>query len=248
MLTKEQLRKADFLTSILLLLFGLWVLVQAFHMPMRDTYGGVTNVWYVSPALFPLIVGTSLVLLSVTLLVHSIKTGGATEFLHSLKTTSRFGGAGGLRFFAILLAIGSFVYLFIPRIDFYLSIAIFLVYFIVAFYFDTDEALRKFTLLYSVIVAAFTLLTVSGLAVAMNGLFPYSMDVLALLSLIVLVVIARRLTGEDVELRRRYRISMAVAFATPTLLAPVFRYLLLVPLPREGGIIQLMHLVYYSIR
>ena len=32
-------------------------------MPMKDTWGGVQNVWFVSPALFPLFVGAMIMLL-----------------------------------------------------------------------------------------------------------------------------------------------------------------------------------------
>lgn len=53
---KKELRKADFITSILLLLFSVWVIMETLKMPMKDTFGGVQNVWYVSPALFPLII------------------------------------------------------------------------------------------------------------------------------------------------------------------------------------------------
>jgi len=56
MLEKEQLRKADIFSGLAIFLFGLFIVLMASEMPMKDSWGGVQNVWYVSPALFPLFV------------------------------------------------------------------------------------------------------------------------------------------------------------------------------------------------
>jgi hypothetical protein len=44
MMDKEKLRKADFFSGIIILLFGVWIVRQAFKMPMKDSWGGVQNV------------------------------------------------------------------------------------------------------------------------------------------------------------------------------------------------------------
>ena len=67
MMDKDKLRKADFFSGIIILLFGAWIVRQAFKMPMKDSYAGVQNVWYVSPALFPLLIGSILALLGLFL-------------------------------------------------------------------------------------------------------------------------------------------------------------------------------------
>ena len=54
MLEKEKLRKADIFSGLAIFLFGLFMVLMASEMPMKDSWGGVQNVWYVSPALFPL--------------------------------------------------------------------------------------------------------------------------------------------------------------------------------------------------
>ncbi|MFQ3621821.1 MAG: hypothetical protein SNJ78_12860, partial [Spirochaetales bacterium] len=131
MMDKTKLRGADVVTSFLLFAFGLWVLFQAFQMPMKDTYGGVINVWYVSPALFPIFIGVGILLLSVNILVHAIKEGGirvAKEYLKT-KKTARLSDKG-FRFLAILIPLISLVYMNLPRIDFFLSILFFLLFFI----------------------------------------------------------------------------------------------------------------------
>ena len=46
----------------------------------------------------------------------------------------------------------------------------------------------------------------------------------------------------------KFRVSLLVAFITPLVLTPVFRFLLFVRLPHEGGIVQLMQLIWFSLR
>ena len=71
MIEKDKLRKADVYSGAIIFLFGLWVVLQALKMPMKDSWGGVQNVWYVSPALFPLFVGSMIMLLG-ALLVRGV--------------------------------------------------------------------------------------------------------------------------------------------------------------------------------
>ncbi|MCB2170659.1 MAG: hypothetical protein KQI78_23605, partial [Deltaproteobacteria bacterium] len=74
MMDKEKLRKADIFSGSIIMLFGLWVISQALQMPMKDSYGGVQNVWYVSPALLPLFVGSMIALFGALLIRIALKT------------------------------------------------------------------------------------------------------------------------------------------------------------------------------
>jgi uncharacterized membrane protein len=47
---------------------------------MKDSWGGVQNVWYVSPALFPLLVGSMIMLLGALLTRTALKRIGFKEF------------------------------------------------------------------------------------------------------------------------------------------------------------------------
>ncbi len=47
MLEKDKLRKADIFSGSIISLFGLWIISQAVKMPMKDSWGGVQNVWFV---------------------------------------------------------------------------------------------------------------------------------------------------------------------------------------------------------
>ena len=248
MMETRQLRQADFVTSILLFFFGVWILFEAFQMPMRDTYGGVRNVWYVSPALMPLIVGFGITILSIVLMVHSVRTGGATRFLNSIHAISLRPSEGHQRFLGVVLALVTFVYFSIPRIDFALSIALFLTYFVPAYYYDSISALRKLSGAYVAIFLLLALLYGTGLAAALNETFEFATDVVALVAIVGLTTYARVIAGRDTTLRSRFRLGLTVSIVVPLVLTPVFRFALFVPLPHEGGIVQLMQLIYYSLR
>jgi hypothetical protein len=248
MMGPEKIRKADFVTSIILQLFALWMLQQTLKMPMKDTFGGVRNVWYVSPALFPLCISIALFLLGSVLLVHSIRCGGAEQFIQGLKQRRRGLSDSSLRFIAILLALISFVYLYIPRIDFFLCILLFLLFFISTFYFDEVELLKKLTLFYGGGSLVFLLLFASGLSAKLIGAFKYSLDVLALLFFIACIVYTRVLVRGNEALRHKLRVTLVRTFVPPLLLVPVFRYFLMVPLPHEGGIIGIMNLIRFALR
>ncbi len=248
MMEKDRLRQADFVTSIVLILFGIVELYFTFQMPMQATFGGVRNVWYVSPALMPLFIGFSIIVLGSVLLAHSIRTGGAAGFISAVRSYQFRLTESAERFGAILLAIITFVFLFVPRVDFVLSIVLFLFYFVSAFYFEQPQFMRRISGYYGAICVVFLILFAFPIANAFNAAFLYSTDVIALLAIILLVVVARRAVGADTELRKRFRVSLLVSLVTPAVLAPAFRYFLLVPLPHEGGIVELMNLIYYSLR
>ena len=248
MMEKTKLRQADFVSSILFILFGLWILFQAFQMPMQDTFGDVQNVWYVSPALMPLIIGTAISILGTVLLVSSIKSGGAANFIESMKSIRLNISESGYRFIGVLVALVTFVYLYIPRVDFFMSILFFLSYFIPAYAFDSLRELKKLTAFYSAVALFMLILFVTPIAAALNGAFEFTTDVIILIATIAINIYAARLASPSELNRRRYRTGLIVSIITPLFLTPAFRFFLLVPLPHEGGIVQLMQVIYYSIR
>ena len=146
---KDKLRKADIYSGAVIFLFGLWIILQALKMPMKDSWGGVQNVWYVSPAIFPLIVGGIIMLLGALLCRTALKRVGFKAFGETVrwllsKALLQFLNAiPNLRFYTIAVLFLSFVYLMIPRIDFFISAVLFLVVFITSFYLNDAELLKK---------------------------------------------------------------------------------------------------------
>ena len=251
MMDKDKLRKADILSGGLIMLFGLWVISQALKMPMKDSWGGVQNVWFVSPALFPLFVGAMITLLGALLIRTALKTvgtAGLREVLHWLGSRELghfLRSASVLRFYAMLVLFFSYVFLAIPRIDFFACSLLFLVAFISMFYFDDDVLLRKLFYGYLALVAGLLLFFLFKLPQALEATLPYAGDWLTIALTGVYSLYTWRIIRSDKLLRRKYRISLILAVAAPFSIGPVFKYFLLVPMPTEGLIVALMDAIWY---
>lgn len=131
MMDKDKLRKADIFSGGIFFLFGLWIIGQALKMPMKDSWGGVQNVWFVSPALFPLLVGGMISLLGVLLIRTAFKAVGkegisvTLQWLLSRNLITYLASHTTLRFYAVVVLFLSFVFLNIPRIDFFCAASFF---------------------------------------------------------------------------------------------------------------------------
>ena len=79
---QQTYRQYDFKFALILLLLLAYILKLTLSFPMSGSYGGVENQWYVSPALFPLILLSALFLCCVSLLISSVKQQG-----NQIKTT-----------------------------------------------------------------------------------------------------------------------------------------------------------------
>ena len=84
MLKEEELRRADVVTSCILVVMGLGVIGAALGMPMEGRHGGREITWYVSPALFPMILGFLLIACAVGVLSRAVVRGGHRGLLHEI--------------------------------------------------------------------------------------------------------------------------------------------------------------------
>jgi hypothetical protein len=251
MMDKDKLRKADIFSGGIIFLFGLWVVSQGLKMPMKDSWGGVQNVWYVSPALFPLFVGGILMILGALLVRTALKTVG----FNAVKQTCAWIASSDcirflklpvtIRFYAIVILFFSLVYLNIPRVDFFLGSVLFLTAFISMFYFDDDAILRKLLLFYLAGTGLTVVYFVFGLPAALGSVLPYPSDWLTLVFILVFNLYSWILVRGVPLLRKKFRTSMILAVASPFLIGPIFKYLLLVPMPKEGLIVAVMDAVWY---
>jgi hypothetical protein len=339
---KDKLRKSDFKTGALLIVFSLWFLSITFlFMPFKETYGGVANVWYVSPWIFPAIVLTLLLILSVILTINAMIENGMrdlvvypegqiskfhltglgltlvamlaialaaglwylivnieekiqssldeikwladpskvqvfewsdplavipltaislllaatlvvlgiglsrrTEFTGKISAVSD-STAG---FFIISLLFCMLIYVFIPRVDFFVAILLFLFVFTSVFYVDVGR-LSKITMgAFLVISALAALVFITGLDAWLNTIHSYTADFAILAATIALMAWSWKLLAGDANARSRYRTALLVSWLTPLVLVPAFRFGLLVPLPYEGGVIELMHQLRYLVK
>jgi hypothetical protein len=216
---------------------------------MTDSYGGVQNVWYVSPALFPLIIATALVILSLVLFANAILTVGVRDAVADIGRLSYRFSERDVRLVMVIALIGAYVYALVPRVDFFLATALFLQAFIGSFYPERSDMMKVHAapfLAFSVLVGVLALV---GPTREPETLFAGVIDAAALgLFVIVAFVGLRRLAGPTQPDRRRVRIGLVVSVVVPLILCPVFKYLLLVPLPMEGLVTGAMDSLRYALR
>ena len=251
MMENDKLRKADIFSGTVIMFFGLWIVSQAMKMPMKGSWGGVQNVWYVSPALFPLFVGAMIALLGALLLRKAVKTVGpkglkeALRWLAGRHLVRYLMTPPVFRFYAIVVLFFSFVFLIIPRVDFFLGAILFLIVFITIFYFDDDFLLKKLLRFY--LAGTVTLIAVVslGLFASLEGFMPYPADMSILVFIIVYCIYAGTLTRNAPPLRKKFRTALILAIAAPFTIGPIFKYLLLVPMPTEGMVVALLDAIWY---
>jgi len=238
------LRRRDFYTGILLILLALAVIREATTYPMSDSYGGVQNVWYVSPALFPILVGLLLLILALVLTGNAIACLGWPAVLRDKEGSRESSGSSNLRFISVVLFFCAFVYIYVPRVDFFIAGVFFLYSFIGGFYLDRSRALVLNSFYYCVIAAAILLSTETG-AVQSGHWIADGITTIGLLSLF---LISLKAFEQDADCRRKLRITLLVALLVPLILTPIFKFGLLVPLPTEGIYIEWMEQLRYLLR
>lgn len=251
MMEKDKLRKADIFSGGLIFLAGGFIVSQALNMPMKDSWGGVQNVWYVSPAIFPLFIGTMIMILGGLLVRAAIKEVG----VDGIKSVSRFVFSSdfirflkfeeNIRFYAVNCLLLSFVYLYLPRVDFFIASILFLMVFISIFYLDDAAVLKRLLLLYLVLTIVLTIFIFSGLIEYFSSFTDYPADILVLIFIPVFCVSGFSLSRKDPILAKKFKTSLMIAVIAPLLIGMIFKYLLLVPMPFEGLAIKLSDWLWY---
>ncbi|THB76177.1 MAG: hypothetical protein D6B25_10210 [Desulfobulbaceae bacterium] len=252
MLDVEKLRKADVFSGFLVILLGCFIISQALQMPMKDSYGGVQNVWYVSPALFPLLVGGTLVLLGSLLMRTALRTIGVA----GVKSVFRFLAGSTfltflkereiLRFYGIVLNLLILVFILVPRVDFFISATAFLFIFFAMFY-CLDE--RYLTTIISYLIGGtivLCLLLFTPLAERLAPMIGFPADYLLMIMLGALMFWVRKTIGLDPDYRRKYYRCLIIALAGPFIIGVLFKYFLLVPMPFEGAVVYLLDAIWYA--
>jgi hypothetical protein len=246
---KVEMRKKDFVTSLILIAFGIFLILYTLtYVPMKDSFGGVMNVWYVSPGLFPICIGGLIILMGIILCHRAVKDGGAKKFFEDLSHRKKDTSGKTLRFLGILLVIVAYVYLYIPRIDYFLSTMLCLLVFISLFYLDRPDLLKRLLTFYLAGSLLFLIVFLVGIDKALNDRFLYFMDLLVFLFFLAYFTYCRILIGGDGVLKRKLRTTLIMSIAPSLVLIPSFKYFLLVPLPVEGGFIELMNIIRYALR
>ena len=252
MMETEKLRKADIFSGTAILLLGLFIISQGVQMPMTDSYAGVQNVWYVSPALLPLFIGATLVLFGFLLMKTAFKAVGLSGLKSAL---SYLGGPDFIsflkqpdiiRFYGIVLNLVVFVFILVPRIDFFLAAVIFLLFFFFMFYCGTPEHLVRLLWLALGTTLVLCVFLYTGIEEKFSSVVLFPADILVILFIAILILITRQQLSQSPELKIKFRRSLVVAFVAPFTIGIIFKYLLLVPMPFEGLVVSLLDAIWYA--
>lgn len=252
MMEQQKLRRADIFSGSLILFLGLFIISQALQMPMKDSWGGVQNVWFVSPALFPLMIGGMLSFLGAVLITIAFKSVGKKgiqevfSFLCSSELLIFLKRPEIVRFYAIVFNLTIFVFLLVPLVDFFLAALFFLLTAFFMFYFGEHGHLLKifgFTALSSVLLLLFHLLE---LGEKFANITEFGNDWLTILLISGLCLVAGTTVQGQTELKVKYRRSLIIAVLAPLTIGIIFKYFLLVPMPYEGLIVQLLDSIWYA--
>ncbi len=74
----------------------------------------------------------------------------------------------------------------------------------------------------------------------------FGADWLVMLIILTLCILAKSSIKGQPELTRKYRRCLIIAFAAPLIIGIIFKYFLLVPMPYEGLIVQLLDSIWYA--
>lgn len=155
MLPRKSLRRADIPVSTGMILLGAGVIFAASRMPWRSTLTGGDAQWFLSPGLFPTVVGVLLIVFSLRVLLTAIKEGGTEGLVPS--TIAWLRGVGGnhrLHRAALITALMAvYIFLGIGRLPFLVASSLFLFVTIALFWWRQAEGGLIRTVLITALVA-----------------------------------------------------------------------------------------------
>jgi len=251
MMDKDKLRKADIFSGGVIILTGAFIVSQALTMPMKDSWGGVQNVWYVSPGIFPLFVGAVIMLLGALLVRTALKEVGikallgVKDFLFSPDCVQFLKRKENIRFYAILTVFLSFVFIFIPRVDFFLAAIEFILVLTCFFHLEDNVLLNRMFLFYSVQILIFILFLITGSDTFFSSYTAYPGDWMVIVFILTFIMFVHKLCKGSTTLKKKFKTCFIVALASPVIVGIIFKYFLLVPMPFEGMVVELLDAIWY---
>lgn len=232
---KIGLRKADFWTSILLISLGAGMVLKALSMPLEGNYAGVRNVWYVSPALAPIGVGSGLILLALILLANAVRSGGAAAAIGDLSRISlpRPGGPA-VASTTVVGILAAYIYGLVPRTDFIAATALTLFTFTAVFHLTTPRAGAHVLLVAALTALGVVVAAAIGFSPEPRSLPSHLRDALVWAGTGMAMALAAAAVRGDPQEKVRLRHCIFLSLLAPLILGSIFKYGFLSPLPYEG--------------
>lgn len=249
---------ANFKLALAIFVVTCLALASTLQFPMSGSYAGVENQWYVSPALFPLVLLTALMLLSFSLLVKSYLNGGASELFQVSGIFKDVQDTTKNRWLLILL-LAVYIYVFVPNVDFFIGSGFICTVLMVRFYLKHLQLTRVGI----VIVSLCTVFILVNSALGSEEYRIISLYALGdadkilrndiclgmgLVSFqgICLFVLKRELKSGS-ELRKKYLPLFVTTIVVPFSIVLVFHLGLQVPMPVEfGSSVQFLDYIVYD--
>ncbi|WP_143181434.1 hypothetical protein [Pseudovibrio exalbescens] len=241
-LEQERLIGWDFVFSIVVLLFSVFIVSNSLTMPFSGTVGGVTTTWYESPGLLPLFIGTCLFLAGLSVCWKSATENGWALFCQHFSEINPTGfllSGGGII---------SYIFVFISWYDFFLGSFVFLLFYIGLYYLDDEKLSRRLIAIYYGTIIISVVLFLSGVGAYANRVVDFLTDwILIACAVLLITVMLQFATRKGQEARRKVRRVLIISCVFPAILVPTFRYFLLVPMPKEGLVVErVMNTTYYT--
>lgn len=237
--------RKDFISGFVLALFAIWVLWQSSRYPIEGDYGGVTNAWYVSPALMPIFIGFCILVLSGLQMFKSAShLGWATVAGKSFWSVGILDDSQRSKLQIIVLFV-LYVIGLIPNADFMIASWLFLCCLTCRFYLDDATALNR--QLFIMISAASMIAFIMGLTLSLES----QIQQILLADTVVLALLGFAWAQTWIYLQahglkqERKNLLLGIVLL-PLLVVLSFKYFLLVPMPTEGSILQLIDHLYYG--
>ncbi len=117
----KQMAKADFITSIVMILAGIFILITTLYFPRFAEWGGI----YSNPGFTPFLLVLTLVGMNVYLLRRSLKGGGSQVHLTS-EMVRNFFRVGLVKRYLVCLGLFVLYYILLGRIPFIVDTALYL--------------------------------------------------------------------------------------------------------------------------
>ena len=132
---QENMNKADFLTSVFLILFGLIIFIMSVRMPTFRELGANP---YSAPGIIPAILGVILSFMGIILFIRSVVRKGYKIRLSS-QSIKIFFKSDSIKRLLIALFLSIFYFILLGKINYFLSTAIYIFIFIIAYEFKIKK-------------------------------------------------------------------------------------------------------------
>jgi len=133
---QENMPKADFVVSLLLMGFGVWIVIHSFQMPRFEELGA--NPFSV-PGIVPAILGTIIFILSFIVFIRSLTRKGYRLGLNRTSLTGFFRNVSMQRMLLTILICIVYGIVLVGRINYYLATFVFVLVFLILFQYRPSE-------------------------------------------------------------------------------------------------------------